>query len=126
MQMSDMQRSKGELEDKISKALTQWEKEYLGRGSVSVKTDIVRNMVIVLLKGVLTPAERNLAQTLEGMLSIKKIRTDLVESGSDQLKELLANLTGSNVTSFYTDVSTRTGERVMVFIMSDNLEEQYR
>ena len=120
-----MQWSKGELEDKISKALTQWEKEYLGRGSVSVKTDIVRNMVIVLLKGVLTPAERNLAQTTEGMLSIKKIRADLVESGSDQLKELIANLTGSNVNSFYTDVSTRTGERVMVFILSDNLEEQY-
>jgi uncharacterized protein YbcI len=119
-----MQMSKGELEDKISKALTQWEKEYLGRGSVSVKTDIVRNMVIVLLKGVLTPAERNLAQTVEGMLSIKKIRADLVESGSEQLKALLAKLTGSNVTSFYTDVSTRSGERVMVFIMSDNLEER--
>lgn len=51
--------SKGEMEDKISKALTQWEREYLGRGSVLVKTDIVRNMVIVVLKGILTPAEKD-------------------------------------------------------------------
>lgn len=114
--------SKGELEDRISRALTQWEKEYLGRGPISVKTDIVRNMVIVLLKGILTVAERNLARTHEGMLSIKKIRTDLVESGYEELKTVLANLTGSTVISFHTDISTQTGERVMVFIMQESLE----
>jgi uncharacterized protein YbcI len=119
-----MQVSKGELEDKISRALTQWEKEYLGRGPVSVKTDIVRNMVIVLLKGILTQAERNLAKTLDGMLSIKKIRADLIESGNEELKELLNSLTGSKVSAFHTDVSTRTGERVMVFILADNLEDK--
>ncbi|NUJ41226.1 DUF2294 family protein, partial [Pseudoalteromonas sp. 0303] len=42
-------KTKGELEDQISRALTQWEKEYLGRGPLSVKTDILRNMVIVQL-----------------------------------------------------------------------------
>ncbi|MCL4352660.1 MAG: Na-translocating system protein MpsC family protein, partial [Firmicutes bacterium] len=31
-----MKVSTGELQDRISKALTQWEKEYLGRGSVLV------------------------------------------------------------------------------------------
>ncbi|PDO10918.1 MAG: hypothetical protein BLM47_04380 [Candidatus Reconcilbacillus cellulovorans] len=119
-----MQKSKGEIEDKISKALTQWEKEYLGRGSVSVKTDILRNMIIVLLKGVLTPAEQNLAKTFEGMMSVKKTRSDLVESGSEDLKQLIESITGSKVVSFHTDVSTRTGERVMVFILSDNLEDR--
>lgn len=119
-----MHKSKGEIEDRISKALTQWEKEYLGRGSVSVKTDILRNMIIVLLKGVLTPAEQNLAKTFEGMMSVKKTRSDLVESGSDYLKQLVESISGSKVVSFHTDVSTRTGERVMVFILSDNLEDQ--
>jgi uncharacterized protein YbcI len=114
--------TKGELEDKISRALTQWEKEYLGRGPLSVKTDIVRNMIIVLLKGILTPAEQHLASTLDGMLSIKRIRADLIESGNDQLKRILAEITGSTVNSFHTDVSTRTGERMIVFIMSDPFE----
>ncbi|MFD0587381.1 DUF2294 domain-containing protein [Paenibacillus sp. GCM10027627] len=120
-----MASSKGELEDKISRALTQWEKEYLGRGPVSVKTDIIRNMIVIVLHGILTPAERNLAKTLDGMLSIKKIRADLIESGNSELKELLAGLTGSKVISFHTDVSTRTGERVIVLMMADNLEAAF-
>ena len=44
-----MDKSKGTLESEISKALTHWEKNYLGRGSVSVKSDILRDMVIVIL-----------------------------------------------------------------------------
>ncbi|WP_201259402.1 DUF2294 domain-containing protein [Paenibacillus sp. LC231] len=116
--------SKGELEDKISRILTQWEKEYLGRGSVLVKTDIMRNMIIVGLKGILTPAEQKLAETSEGMLSVKRIRADLVESGRDQLGKMILELTGEQVVSFHTDISTRTGERVMVFVLSDNLEKK--
>jgi uncharacterized protein YbcI len=115
--------SKGALEDKISRTLTQWEKEYLGRGPISVKTDIVRNMIIVVLKGILTPAEKEVAKTLDGLLSIKKIRSDLLESGSAQLKEIIFNLTGQEVVSMHTDISTKTGERVIVFILSNNLEE---
>ncbi|WP_202914626.1 DUF2294 domain-containing protein [Paenibacillus antri] len=116
--------SKGELEDKLSRSLTQWEKEYLGRGPVLVKTDIVRNMIIVGLKGILTPAEKKLAGTSEGMLSVKRIRADLVESGREQLGKMILELTGEEVSSFHTDISTRTGERVMVFVLSDNLEKK--
>ena len=45
--------TKGSCESEISKAVTQWEKEYLGRGSLSVKTDILRNMIIIDLQGIL-------------------------------------------------------------------------
>ena len=51
---SCMEKTKGTLEAEISKALTHWEKNYLGRGSVSVKSDILRDMVIVVLRGILT------------------------------------------------------------------------
>lgn len=118
--------SKGEMEDQISRALTQWEKEYLGRGSVSVKTDIIRNIILVQLKGILTPAEKNLASTKEGLLSIKRVRADLIESGSEQLKEMISRITGKDVISMHTDVSTRTGERVIVFLLNENLEEELR
>lgn len=52
-----MKRTKGEIEAEISKAITQWEKDFLGRGSLSVKSDILRDMVIISLQGILTPAE---------------------------------------------------------------------
>ncbi|MCS4558872.1 DUF2294 domain-containing protein, partial [Shewanella sp. C32] len=85
--------SKGELENTLSRALTQWEKEYLGRGSVLVKTDIIRNMVVVLLKGILIPAEKELTETKDGILSVKKIRADLVETGSEHIKNLVKEIT---------------------------------
>ncbi|MBB3869483.1 DUF2294 domain-containing protein [Parageobacillus toebii NBRC 107807] len=118
--------SKGEMEDQISRALTQWEKEYLGRGSVAVKTDIVRNIILIQLKGILTPAEKNLASTKDGLLSIKRIRADLIESGSDQLKKMISEITGKDIISMHTDISTRTGERVIVFLLNENLEEELR
>ncbi|WP_281889917.1 DUF2294 domain-containing protein [Paenibacillus sp. YYML68] len=117
--------SKGALEDKISRAVTQWEKEYLGRGPLLVKSDIVRNMIVVLLKGILTPAEQKLAESREGLLSIKRIRADLIESGMEQLKEIVAELVGVEVVSVHTDISTKTGERVLVFMLAGSLEEPH-
>ncbi|WEG19135.1 DUF2294 domain-containing protein [Alkalihalophilus pseudofirmus] len=119
-----MSKTKGSMEAEISKVLTQWEKDYLGRGSVSVKTDILRDMIIVNLLGVLTPAEHSLSKTKEGMLSIKRIRADLIESGKDGLIDIISSITGEEVKSFHTDVSTTTGERVMVFKLTTNLEKK--
>ncbi|WP_188208202.1 DUF2294 domain-containing protein [Alkalibacillus aidingensis] len=115
---------KGTLESDISKALTQWEKDFLGRGSVSVKTDIIRDMIIVCLNGVLTPAEYKLCETMEGRLSIKKNRQDLVETGCEHLTDLIKRLTSVDVISFHTDISTKTGERVIVFKLNKNLENK--
>jgi len=117
-------KTKGTLEAEISQALTHWEKSYLGRGSVSVKTDILRDMIIVDLRGILTPAEYSLCKNMEGLLSIKENRNGLVESGIEDLKEMILSITGVHVKSFFTDISTNTGERVMVFKLSDDLENK--
>ncbi|KGR76984.1 DUF2294 domain-containing protein [Ureibacillus sinduriensis] len=119
-----MEKTKGVLEAEISKVLTHWEKNYLGRGSVSVKSDILRDMVVVVLRGILTPAEYSVCKDKEGLLSIKEMRNTLVESGIDELKEAITNLTGLEVLSFYTDISTVTGERVMVFKLSEDLQSR--
>ncbi|WP_035405790.1 DUF2294 domain-containing protein [Bacillus sp. SJS] len=109
--------SKGEMEDIISRLITKWEKEYLGRGPLQVKTSILDHAVLVVLKGVLTPAEQKISETESGLLSVKKIRAELVESGADELKQIVSSATGMEIMSFHTDISTRTGERVMVFLM---------
>ncbi|MBF7016080.1 DUF2294 domain-containing protein [Staphylococcus durrellii] len=117
--------TKGACESDISKAITQWEKEYLGRGSLSVKTDIVRDMIIVDLQGVLTPAEYNVCETQEGLLSIKRTRSKLVESGAEDLKDIILQLTGETVKSVHTDLSARTGERIIVFKLNNDLAQQF-
>ena len=87
-----MGKSKGDLEAEISNALTHWEKSYLGRGSLSVKSDILRDMIIVTLRGILTPAEYSLCSDKDGLLSVKKHRNGLVESGLEDLKEIINNI----------------------------------
>jgi uncharacterized protein YbcI len=119
-----MDKSKGSLEAEISKALTHWEKNYLGRGSVSVKSDIVRDMIIVVLKGILTPAEYTVCQDKEGLLSVKEHRNSLVESGLKDLKDIIVTITDHEVGSFHTDISTSTGERVMIFKLSSDLQSK--
>jgi len=119
-----MDKTKGVVETEISKSLTQWEKQYFGRGSVSVKSDILRDMMIVSLRGILTPAEYSVCKDKEGLLSVKENRNSLVESGVNELKEIIFSITGLNVISFYTDLSTHTGERIMIFKLSDHLQSQ--
>lgn len=118
-----MTKSKGMYEAEISKAITQWEKDFLGRGSLSVKTDILRDMIIVNLQGILTPAEYRVCENQEGLLNIKRTRSELVESGQDDLMQLVFKITGTEVKSFHSDLSTITGERIIVFKLDKNLEK---
>ncbi|MDX8045657.1 DUF2294 domain-containing protein [Gracilibacillus sp. S3-1-1] len=119
-----MKQSKGFYESEISKGITQWEKDYLGRGSISVKTDILRDMIIVNLQGVLTRAEYTVCETKDGMLTIKKTRSELVESGIKELKDIIMDVTGEEVKSFHSDISSRTGERLMVFKLFNDFEKK--
>ena len=99
-----MKRTKGEIEAEISKAITQWEKDFLGRGSLSVKSDILRDMVIISLQGILTPAEYRVCSTNEGLLNIKRTRSELVESGEQDLNDIIFKITGIKVMSFHSDL----------------------
>ncbi|GAE29370.1 DUF2294 domain-containing protein [Halalkalibacter hemicellulosilyticus] len=119
-----MNKTKGSFESEISKAVTKWEKDYLGRGPISVKSDILRDMIIVTLNGILTPAEYKLCKDREGITTIKRTRTELVESGVEELKEVIFTITGKEIVSFHTDLSTRTGERIMVFKVSNGFDEK--
>lgn len=119
-----MKKTKGTYESEISKAITQWEKDFLGRGSLSVKTDILRDMIIVSLQGVLTQAEYKVCGTNEGLLTIKRTRSKLVESGIEELNEIVLSISGEEVKSFHTDLSSITGERIMIFKLYNDLEKK--
>lgn len=116
-----MSLSLGQMEDEITKGVIQWEKEYMGRGPTEARTDIIRNMIIVTLKGVLSQAEKNLANSRNGMILIKKLRQQLVEQGRTELDELIFRITSTRVISLHTDLSTKTGERIFVFIAEKEL-----
>lgn len=115
---------KGQMEDSISKALIKFEKEYLGRGPQEVKTFILGDMILVRLKGILTPAEQHLAKTEEGKALVKQVRIQLIENSRLLLEEIIEDLTGASVISLHTDISTVTGERIFVFTLDKELYTQ--
>lgn len=119
-------KSKGQVEAEICNSLVQFEKDYMGRGPKETRCWIIDDMVLIRLKGVLTPAEQHLAKSTRGTSLIKEIRSNLLEDARDLLTETIETVSGLKVISLHTDISTKTGERVMIFSMSENLEERFR
>lgn len=117
-------RTKGQLEAEISKAIVAFEREFMGRGPAEVKTYVLQDMVLVRLKGVLTTAESQLVKA-EGVELVKLVRTKLLETGRDLLKKSVSELTGSEIVSMHSDLSTKTGERVIIFVLSENVEVRF-
>jgi len=116
--------TKGQIEAQISEAIIKFEKEYMGRGPTETKTFIINDMIIVRLKGVLTPAEVQLSKTRDGADLVKKTRVRLLESARYLLENIVNNITSKQVISLHSDISTKIGERVIIFIMNGNLEEK--
>ncbi|MFZ5641705.1 MAG: DUF2294 domain-containing protein [Bacillota bacterium] len=111
-----------ELANVITDLVIRWGQNYLGQNPAEVKTDIIRDMIIVSFKGEIPPAESHLSKEKEGMFLVKKIRQQLIEYDRESLDNILFNLTGSRVVSLHTDVSTKTGERIFVFKMDRALD----
>ncbi|MDK2822856.1 MAG: hypothetical protein PWQ67_1296 [Clostridia bacterium] len=120
-----MQLTKGRVEAEISTRIIQFEKEHMGRGPTEAKTYILKDMVLVRLKNVLTPAERELSKTKEGKVLIKQVRIQLFENSRSMLEELMADVLDASVMSLHSDISTVTGERVIVFILNRNVEDDF-
>ena len=118
-------KTKGQIEDEISKAFIKFEQEYMGRGPKEVKAFIIQDMILIRLKGVLTLAEQQLAKTQEGKLLTKQVRVRLLEDAKDLLAQIIKEITGSKVISMHTDISTSAGERMIIFTVSDNLEIKF-
>jgi len=118
-------RTRGRLETDISDAVIRFEKEYMGRGPLEARTYIVDDMVIVRLKGVLTSAERQLAQSGDpgnGRELIKQMRHALLEKGRPLLEAVILDVLKVPVRSLHTDLSTITGERVIIFSLETRPE----
>jgi uncharacterized protein YbcI len=116
-------KTKGEIEAEISRAIVQFEIDYMGRGPKESRTHIIEDMVVVRLKGVLTPAEEQLTKTSDGRELVKKMRATLIDKARALLYQVVGDITGSKIMDLHTDISLDSGERVFVFVMETNLEK---
>lgn len=110
------------MENAIRNAIIKFEQEFMGRGPNDVRAHIVRDLVVVRLKGVLTPAERQLAKTTEGVDMVKRLRQNLIAQGREKLCEQVSEITGAKVTGVFTDIDVQLSELIFVFTMDREVQ----
>lgn len=115
--------TKGQIESKISEAISKFEIEQMGRGPEKIRSIIFQDMIVIRIKGFLSNSEKSLAQNKEGVDLIKKVRTALFENARINIEDAIKSVIPVNVISTYSDVSTKTGEKVIVIIVDQDIEE---
>jgi uncharacterized protein YbcI len=113
--------TRGQAEAEISKAIEKFEKEYMGRGPVETRTYVVEDMVIIRMQGAITKAEENLASSGDagkGRDLVKQTRIQLIEKARPLIEGVVESIIGKPVKSLHMDISTRTGEKIIVLTLS--------
>ena len=117
--------TKGQAEAKISEAVSRFEIEHMGRGPKQIRTLIIQDLVIIRLKGFLSQSEQKLVENSQGVELLKKVRTMLFENSRDYLVNLVKEVVDVEVISTHSDISTKTGEKIIVLTVGKNLEESF-
>jgi uncharacterized protein YbcI len=115
-------KTQGEVEAAICDMVNRFEQEYMGRGPKEIHTHIIGDLVVVRLKGVLTEAESHLVKVLQhdkGRDLLKQVRTHLVETARPMMEAMIQNVTGKTVVSLHHDISTKSGEEVILFTLAE-------
>jgi uncharacterized protein YbcI len=115
-------KTRGEIEAAVSDGISRFEQEYMGRGPKHVRTHLLGDLLVVRLEGVLTSAEQQLVKSLpaeKGRDLLKQVRTQLVEAARPLLEAMVEEATGTKVLSLHHDVSTTTGEEIVLFTLAE-------
>lgn len=115
--------TKGQIEALLSEAISKFELEYMGRGPEKIRTIILQDMIIIRQNGFLSISEKNLAKNKDGVELVKRVRTSLFENSRHLLEDTIKELVDINIISTYSDVSTRTGEKIIVIVADQDIEK---
>jgi uncharacterized protein YbcI len=116
-------RTQGEIEAAICEGISRFEQEYMGRGPKDIHTHLIGDLLVVRLRGVLTAAEQQLAKSPpaeKGRELLKQVRTQLIETARPVLEAMVEEITDVKVLSLHHDISTATGEEVVLFTLGDS------
>ncbi len=114
-------RTQGEMEAAICDLIRRFEQQYIGRGPMDVRARLIGDLLVVRVQGVLTAAEQQLVKSLpseKGRDLLKQVRTHLVETARRVMEAMIQEVTGVKVLSLHHDISTVTGEEVMLFTLT--------
>jgi len=114
-------KTRGEIEAAIRALITRFEQQYMGRGPRDVQAHLIGNLLVVRLWGVLTASEQQLVKSLpaeKGRGLVKQVRAQLIETARPIMEAMIQEVTGVKVLSLHHDISTVTGEEVVLFTLA--------
>jgi uncharacterized protein YbcI len=139
-------KSQGEIEAAVCDGIARFQQEYIGRGPRDIHAHLVGTLLVVRLQGVLTPAERQLIGPPVGVGAVadhgdtslgngfghadtdtgngngrallKQVRAHMVATGRPRLAEIVELAVGVKLVSVHHDISTVTGEELLVFSLA--------
>jgi uncharacterized protein YbcI len=118
-----MLKTKGEIEAAVSEGMSRFQSEYMGRGPRDVYCHLLGDLLVIRLQGVLTAAEQKLVNTLpsdKGRDLLKQVRTQLIETARPLMETMVQQATGIQVISLHHDISTFTGEELVLFTLASS------
>ena len=114
--------TQAESEAAICEGIIRFQEEYLGWGAEQIRVHLIKDLLVVRLLGALTVAERQLVKSLspeKGRDIIKQTREQLLELARPMLESMVHEIIGVKVLSMHHDISTVTGEEVVVFSLTE-------
>jgi len=114
-------KTQGEIEAAICEGICRFEQDYMGRGPKDIHAHLIGDLLVVRLQGVLTAAEQHLVKSLPGEKGrdlLKQVRTHLIETARPALEALVQEITAVKVLSLHHDISTASGEEVVLFTLA--------
>ena len=118
--------TKGQLEAKISEIVSKYEVVYLGQGPKSIRTHILGDMIVIRMVSFLNQSDKKLASTTKGVELFKEVQRHLFEEGKVQLAQMLMESINITIVSSHMDISTKTGEKVIILSLREDLEAMIR
>jgi len=115
-------KTQGEIEAAICEGVSRFEQDYMGRGPKDIRAHLLGDLLVVRLQGVLTAAEQHLVKSLpaeKGQNLLKQVRTHLIETARPVMEAMVQEITGIKVRSLHHDISTVTGEEVVLFTLAE-------
>jgi len=113
--------TQAESEAAICEGIIRFQEEYMGWRSEQIHAHFIKDLLVVRIVGVLTLADRQLAKSLspaKGRDLIKQVRNQLLELARPMLDSLVHEVAGVKVLSMHHDISTVTGEEVVIFSLA--------
>jgi uncharacterized protein YbcI len=116
-------KTQGEIEAAVCKGISRFEQDYMGRGPKDIHAYLISDLLVVRLTGVLTVAEQQLVASLpaeKGRDLLKQVRIHLIETARPIMEAMIKDVTGVEVVSLHHDISTATGEEVVLFTLAQS------